>query len=190
VLESQIMQRLARLEPLAFVILFAAISSLFFKLAPESPFTHLESTPYAATVGAAIAGIVLTVIRFLIKRNLQLEKWVFTVFLAAMPVVYLLSAFEAGDTNGIMLQLVGLVIYGGLAVFGFLKSPLALGLGIAAHGLVWDWLHHNRSAYIENWYSLGCLIVDVAFAFLILTQIHAHNMAEKSAGIRDQPRAV
>jgi hypothetical protein len=184
------MQRLARLEPLAFVILFAAISSLFLRLAPESPFAHLESPPYAATIGAAIAGIVLTVIRFLPRRNLQLEKFVLAVFLAAMPVIYLWSALEAGDSNGVMLEVLGLVIYGGLAVFGFFKSPLALGLGIAAHGLVWDWLHHNRSAYIANWYSLGCLIVDVAFAFLVLTQLHAHHTAEKSAGIRDQARAV
>jgi hypothetical protein len=184
------MQRLARLEPLVFLILFAAISSLFLKLAPESPFAHLESPPYTATVGAAIAGIALMVIRFLMRRNLQLEKFVLAVFLAAMPVIYLWSALEAGDSNGIMLESLGIVIYGGLAVFGLFKSPLALGLGIAAHGLIWDWLHHNRSAYIPNWYSLGCLIVDVAFALLVLTQIHTHNIAEKPAEIREQPRAV
>jgi hypothetical protein len=184
------MQRLARLEPLAFVILFAAISSLFLALAPESPFAHLGSAPYAATVGAAIAGIVLAIVRFLMRRNLQLEKFVLAVFLAAMPIIYLWSALEAGDSNGVLLESLGIVIYGGLAVFGFFRSPLALGLGIAAHGLVWDWLHHNRSAYIPNWYSLGCLIVDVAFAFLVLTQLHAHNIAEKSAEISEQPRAV
>jgi hypothetical protein len=184
------MQRLAKLEPLAFVILFAAIASLFLTLAPESPFTNLESPPYAATVGAVVTGVLLTVIRFLPRRKLQLEKFVLAAFLAAMPVIYLLSALEAGDSNGVLLELLGLVIYGGLAVFGFFKSPLALGLGIAAHGLVWDWLHHNRSLYIPNWYSLGCLILDVAFALLVITQLQAHNAAEKSAGIGEQPRVV
>jgi hypothetical protein len=184
------MQRLARLEPLAFVILSAAISSLFLTLAPESPFAHLGSAPYAATVGAAIAGITLTIVRLLPRRNLQLEKIVLAVFLAAMPMIYFWSALEAGDSNGVLLESLGIVIYGGLAVFGFLRSPLALGLGIAAHGLIWDWLHHNRSVYIPNWYSLGCLIVDVAFALLVLTQLHVHNIAEKSAEIREQTRAV
>ncbi len=110
-------------QPGAFVILFAAISSLFLKLAPELLFTYLESAPYAATVGAAIAGITLTIIRFLMRRNLQLEKFVLAVFLAAMPVIYLWSALEAGDSNGVLLESLGVVIYGGLAVFGFFKLP-------------------------------------------------------------------
>jgi hypothetical protein len=174
------MEKLAKLEIPAFVGLFLAITYIFLKSAPESPMLHLGSPQYFAAFGAVVTGVVFFAIRFLIPRNLKLEKLVLALFLTSMPLIYLWSAFVAHDSSGIVLELIGVVIYSSLAIYGYQRSVLILSLGIAAHGIVWDLLHHNHSLYIENWYSLGCFVVDIAYGFLVLTQLKAHATNQNS----------
>jgi hypothetical protein len=175
------MKRLAKLELPAFVGLFVAISYIYLKFAPESPLLHLGSPQYFAAFGAVITGVFFFVIRFFMPRNLKLEKLVLAIFLASMPLIYLWSALEAHDSSGIILELIGVVVYGGLAIYGYFRSVAVLGLGIAAHGIVWDLLHHKHSAYVDNWYSFGCFVVDIAYGFLVLTQLQAHATSQNSS---------
>jgi hypothetical protein len=172
------MKQLAQLEILAFFILFATIAYSFFELVPDSPLLHLDSSQYSAIFAAFIVAVTFSAVRFLIKRNLKLEKFILSIFLASMPMVYLWAALTARNSNGIVLELLGVALFGGLAIVGYFQPPIVLGLGIVAHGVVWDFLHHKRSAYIENWYSLGCLLIDLAFGFLVFTQAHSHNTSK------------
>lgn len=97
-----------------------------------------------------------------------------------MPFIYLAAALKRGSSFDIAIELVGVPLFVGLAVFGYYKSFLVLGLGLAAHGLGWDLWHHGSAFYIASWYPSACLLVDLALAFLIVTQASAHQMPNKA----------
>jgi len=96
-----------------------------------------------------------------------------------MPCIYLAAAFRRGSSSEIAIELVGLLVFVGLAVFGYYKSFLVLGFGIAAHGLGWDLWHHGSASYIASWYPFACLLVDLALGFLLFTQASVHQMPNK-----------
>ena len=45
-----------------------------------------------------------------------------------------------------------------------------LALGIGLHGL-WDIAHYSRTSFVDDWYTLACLLVDVALAIYIAGQV-------------------
>lgn len=167
-------------ERIAFAALFAVIGFAWFSLAPASPFLHASEPPYLATIAAALTALVLLGLRVAPTRRTRVEALLLALFLAGMPLIYLACAALAHDTAGIAVELVGLVIYGALALWGYRRSALILAIGIGAHGLAWDAWHHGRSAYVPDWYSLGCLLVDVVFALLAVAI--ARSGARHSAG--------
>jgi hypothetical protein len=97
-------------------------------------------------------------------RAIQAERWLLAAFLCGMPVVYVLRYLVAANTKPggwFWLELAGIAIFATLALLGVKISPWFLVIGIAAHGLGWDWWHFHKSAYIPDWYSIGCLLVDI-----------------------------
>lgn len=104
-------------------------------------------------------------------------------FLGFMPIIYLWSALVQGDGAGVLVEVVGTFIFIGIAILGFMRSdsPLILGVGILMHGIGWDIWHHDHSVYVEGWYSIGCLVIDIALAFLVLTQLKAHRSVGRKA---------
>src|SRR5262249_43982093 len=101
-------------------------------------------------------------------------------FLAAMPFIYLTAALKRGSSLDIAIELVGVPLFVGLAVFGYYKSFLVLGLGLAAHGLGWDLWHHGSYSFIACWYPSSCLLVDLALGFLLVTQASMHQVPNKA----------
>src|SRR5262252_5018200 len=122
------MASLKRLEPVAFVLLFIVLCYALVVLAPHSALHDFmaETLAGGATVAVAIA---LLVLRRLPKRHWSLERSIYAVFLAAMPCIYLAAAFRRGSSSDIAIEIVGLLVFVGLAVFGYYKSFLILGLG-------------------------------------------------------------
>ena len=173
------MANLKKLEPVAFVLLFIVLYYALVVLAPDSAldFSKAETLAGWATVVAAVA---LLVLRRLPKRRWSLERSIYAAFLAAMPFIYLAAALKLGSSSDIAIELVGVPVFVGLAVFGYYKSFLALGLGLAAHGLGWDLWRHGSASYIASWYPFACLLVDLALAFLVLTQASVHQMPNKA----------
>src|SRR5450432_494743 len=92
-----------------------------------------------------------------------------TLFLLGMPVVYLLSADGILNSPGRPIELLGLAIYGGLAIASYFLPPPVLAAGILFHGIGWDSWHYGNSSYIPNWYAAGCLIADVGIALFALS---------------------
>lgn len=171
---------LAKLELPAYALLVAAIAYAWIALAPESPLLHPLVPPYFATLAAMLVTASLLLLRLLPRRQLLLEKLTLALFLAGMPLIYLWAAWLAGDAGGMKLEAVGLLLFGALAVQGYRGMPVLLGIGILAHGIAWDAWHHGHSAYMPDWYALGCLLVDVALGLLVFTQLPAWRSARDS----------
>lgn len=94
------------------------------------------------------------------------ERFVLAAFLAGMPVVYFAQYLAVAHGNAqpggwLWLEFAGILIFATLAVLGLKVSPWFLVIGIVAHGLGWDSWHYRNSPYIADWYSTGCLLVDI-----------------------------
>jgi hypothetical protein len=130
-----------------------------------------------AMIFAGATIIVLLVTRFLGSAGIAIERVWAAVFLAGMPVVYIVSWLVArgGGAHPVWLwvELFGLPVYAGLAVAGLKRSPWFLVAGIAAHGLAWDSWHYLNAAYIPAWYATSCLLVDVGLGLYLATRVPA-----------------
>jgi hypothetical protein len=128
-----------------------------------------------AGFGAAIVMCVLVACRAFGTR-VALERATVALFLGAMPLVYIVRWFEVdgagsgGATLGA--ELGGLVVFGTVAVLGFKRSPWFLVGGIAAHGFVWDaWHWVFGSAFMFEWYAIGCLLCDFGLSLYLAFRI-------------------
>lgn len=169
------MPLLTRLELPAFALLIAVLAYAWIGLAPESPLLHPLLPPYFATLAAVLVAAQLVVLRLLPRRRVRLEKLVLALFLGAMPLIYLWAAWLANEAGAMKLEAVGLLLFGSLAIWGWLRSPAIIAAGIVAHGVAWDAWHHGHSAYMPDWYALGCLLVDLALGLLVFTQLRAYR---------------
>jgi hypothetical protein len=174
------MANLKKLEPVAFALLFIALYYALVVLAPYSALYDFPTAETLAGLAAVVVVVALVVLRRLPKRRWRFERLIYAGFLAAMPFIYLAAALKLGSSFDIAIELVGVPVFVGLAVFGYYKSFLALGLGLAAHGLGWDLWHHGSASYIASWYPSACLVVDLALGFLVLTQASVHQMPYKA----------
>ena len=96
--------------------------------------------------------------------GIQAESWLLAAFLCGMPVIYVaqyLATMDAKLGAWFWLEVAGIAIFVAFAVLGVKVSPWFLVVGIVAHGLAWDSWHYRHSAYIADWYSTGCLLVDI-----------------------------
>ena len=78
------------------------------------------------------------------------------------------------------------MIFAVLAVAGLRGSGWYLAVGIAAHGLAWDLWHHGRTTFIPDWYTIGCLIVDVGWGLYAASRVAVWD-AESSRLERFRP---
>lgn len=160
------------LELGGFGLLFGVLAYSWLGLAPPVPWADYAINPaYFALVAATVTAPLYAGLRLMPRRRPGRERLLLAAFLAGMPVIYLWAALRAHDGGGVVLESVGLVVYGACAWVGLRRrSTLLLGLGIAAHGVGWDAWHHGHTVTIEAWYPLGCLIVDMAFGLLVVIQ--------------------
>jgi hypothetical protein len=172
------MANLKKLEPVAFVLLLVVVCYALVVLAPHSALheSMAETLAGGATVAVAIA---LLVLWRLPKHHWSLERLIYAVSLAAMPCILSRRCVQAGIEFRHCDRACGLLVFVGLAVFGYYKSFLVLGLGILAHGLGCDLWHHGSASYIASWYPLACSLVDLALGFLVLNQASVHQMPNK-----------
>ena len=130
--------------------------------------------------GATIVLLALT--RLAGPAGVAVERAFIALFLAGMPVVYVVSSMAHRSGGAwLALELLGLLLYGGLAVGGWRRAPWLLAAGIAAHGLAWDAWHLVGPSYIPPWYALGCLLVDVGVAAYVATRLGVWQAARVSS---------
>ena len=108
-------------------------------------------------------------------RALKAELMLLAAFLLAMPFVYaaryLFVMNAAIQWKWLGLESVGIPLFAVPALRGLKRSPWFLALGIAAHGLGWDMWHYKNSAYIPNWYSAFCFLLDLALAMYVSARL-------------------
>ena len=115
--------------------------------------------------------------------GIAVERAWIALFLAGMPVVYVVRWMGAGGGDAhahprwLVVELLGLAAYGGLAIAGWRRWPWLLPVGVAAHGIPWDAWHLLGAAVVPPWYARGCLIVDVGLAIYLATRVATWRVA-------------
>lgn len=155
----------------AFVMFVAVLVGSGIFLVPSSAWNNLTSPETLACIGSGVFVVELLVLRFLPRRYLKIERFLYALFLASMPFVYVAGAYLSGSGDELVLECLGIPLFVGLAVYGYQKSCLVLALGIVAHGFGWDLWHHSRGTSVSSWYASACLLIDVAFGYFVFTQV-------------------
>ncbi len=169
-------------ERFAFVGLVGQLVFTLF-IVPTSPFGRMGEPIYLAAISSSSLTIALMVMRMRARRDVHLEKLLLALFLGAMPMIYTLTALRNGETSSVLaIEATAIVVFGGLAVIGFVDSPWYLAAGIAAHGLIWDGSHH-ADLVVPGWYAVFCLVVDVMLAAYVATQVNAYSFAKENVHV-------
>jgi len=138
-----------------------------------------------AAVFAAATIVLMHVTRFLGRRGIAIERIALALFLAGMPLVYIVRwlVFRSGAGTGwLWIELFGLIVYVALAVLGLKMSPWFLAAGIAGHGFGWDlWHYYVTATYIPHWYSIACLLADIGLGIYITARIPVWRDWQRSA---------
>ena len=135
---------------------------------PALPFLHLDDPSHWGVLGfAATAALLLSP---------SVDRWsrqrlhaILTAFVIALPMIYVANAIRwNGGVTGLSVELVGLVIWCGLAIAA-LGRPVLLPIGIALHA-VWDAAHFGHVDYVPDWYIIACIAADLGLAGYLLAR--------------------
>jgi len=128
-----------------------------------------------AAVAAAVTIVCLWITRWRGLRGVNFERNLLALFLAGMPLVYvlryLLSSRTGTPSFWAGVELLGIPVFGAFALLGLKRSPWFLAIGILAHGLAWDLWHYRTSTYIPDWYAIFCMAVDLALATYVAARV-------------------
>ncbi len=162
-------------EAAATVILLAATIGLFW-VVPENPLAHLLEPPYFGVSAFGLILVSLAVLRPMGTRGLRYERFILTVFLVGMPLIYVASVLRHGSSlPWLLLELAGFVLYAAIAFWGTVRHFRWVAFGIAAHGL-WDLAHYGSAGYIPDWYVIACVLVDTTLGFFVWSRLARHRM--------------
>jgi hypothetical protein len=136
-----------------------------------------------AAIAAILTMVVLHVTRHLGERGVSVERAVCALFLAGMPLVYIIAWLTRGTSPGwLAVEVAGFPIYAALALTGWRRWPWLLVAGIAAHGIAWDaWHYLSGYEYIPRWYVTGCLLADVGISGYLATRVPAWSVSKEGA---------
>lgn len=134
---------------------------------PGSPLDHPEDPSYWGVRAFLVTVLLMLGLRAWRGPASAAERAVLCVLLALMPAVYVAGAVQA-DAPSVLAEVAGFAVFAGVAAAGWFGSAQALGVGLIAHGMLWDAWHHDRTTIVASWYPVGCLYVDVALGVYVL----------------------
>jgi hypothetical protein len=120
-------------------------------------------------VAGAVQALVLVAVAFLLSRFTGdiVGRSLLAVFLFVAAALYILFAVQAGEgTFWLVGEVVGVGIYGTMALFGLRGSPWWLAAGWAAHP-IWDVALHYfgpGGSFAPAGYTITCLSFDLVVA--------------------------
>jgi len=92
------------------------------------------------------------------------QRFTYAVLLFLAAAVYLFLALAFAGIGWVLLELIGVLIFAAIAVFGFQRHLWLLALGWLAHPL-WDLVVHSApGGYGPAWYAYACIGFDIAVA--------------------------
>jgi hypothetical protein len=125
-----------------------------------------------ARPGMAWLGFLVTSPAVAIGPILDAE-WLSLSIIGAFAVVLVVVGLIRGTWKTAVnrLQLVGVVVFGTVAVASFAVQPVVAGiliaLGLTAHA-VWDIVHHRRNAVVSRSYAEFCAVLDLTLAVVVV----------------------
>ena len=91
----------------------------------------------------------------------------FAIGLVVTAVIYVVLALFNGARGWILIELVGVAVFGVLAWLGLKRSGWFLAVGWALHPL-WDaGLHDSSTQFVPHWYIGACVGFDLLVAIYI-----------------------
>lgn len=106
------------------------------------------------------------------RAQKQGEEQVLAIGLIGAALVYVLFAILWADPPWLWWELLGVVIYGAVAIIGWRTSPLWLGVGWGLHA-VWDAGLHligGGAEFAPEWYVIACISFDLLVAGYIFVR--------------------
>lgn len=167
------------------MVFFGSITLVW--VVPEPPYQHLYNPGHWGLIGYGTTVLIMVCMRLNSPNINRWEPYLFSVFLGAMPFVYLGSWIVFGGSyEWLSLELLGVVFFVGLAFFGFRKALLFLAVGTMLHG-VWDISHWQNTPFVPDWYIYGCALVDFTAGGYVLSRFlrskAVPNSYEETAGL-------
>lgn len=165
---------------ISYIVASALLVYTWVALVPAPFLFSLSNPAHFATLGGVVTIVAFIVMSIWPPKDPRFAKSLFALVLTSMPVFYLWAAARSGAQQDVFVEIAGLVIFGGISIYGYLKSPIILGLGILAHGLCWDSWHHNHALFFDGWYPSACLIFDIAAGIVIIAR---YSAAQNTKGV-------
>ncbi len=137
------------------------------ELVPAGFLADLGQPAHLAALGGVVGLFALLAVALLPTSRAWMNLLVAQV-LASMPLFYLWGAWLHGSSLQVLEEVAGLLLFGALAWYGWRHKPVLLGLGVVAHGLLWDSWHVHHGTVMPEWYPLACGLYDVAFGLLAM----------------------
>jgi hypothetical protein len=100
-------------------------------------------------------------------------EWLSLSIIGAFAVVLIVVGLVRGTwkTGVNRAQLVGVVVFGAVALAAYLVQPVLAGIliaiGLLAHA-VWDIVHHRRDIVVSRTYAEFCAVLDVTLAVVVV----------------------
>ncbi|MEM9301077.1 MAG: hypothetical protein AAGE01_03145 [Pseudomonadota bacterium] len=135
---------------------------------PDWPWRHLGDPSHWGVIGY-VAFLPLLVVS---RNRTRREQSLLVSFLAAMPLIYIANAlvFDASPT-WLLIQGAGLLLFAAIALLGWRVAYGFIVVGLVGHG-IWDLVHHGRTSFVPDWYTLACGAVDFGLAAFVALRLH------------------
>jgi hypothetical protein len=138
-------------------------------------------------VGAILAGVLVVALRRARFEGV-LRFWARALFVAAAIYVGFVLVGNA-QTQWLLIEVSGLVLFSALAALGLKYSPWVLAGAWFAH-IAWDTLLHSQNtAFIPQWYPLLCIGFDLVVGAYIVV-VYSQLRKSVKANNRFQPTSA
>ena len=120
-------------------------------------------------VGAVLAGCFVLLAH---RHGVEHERRVWALGLIVAALIYVVAAGAQRNVDGLLVEGLGLMAFGAVALVGMVRWPVLLAAGWSLH-VIWDVLLHLVSTrpYIGSWYPLLCISFDLIVAGYIAWRI-------------------
>jgi hypothetical protein len=118
-------------------------------------------------IGSGLAGVLL------FKLQPAKEKQLYGIGLIVAAIIYVGFAVHGDGPKWVGIELLGLMVYGAMAVAGWRGSMWWLAIGWAAHA-GWDMIVHGiHTPFAPRGYAIWCGAIDLTFGLYIAWRLRS-----------------
>ena len=117
-------------------------------------------------------GLAILFLLFARTRGPRREFFISSIGLIVAALFYVAFSFTGATTQWFVIEVIGLVVFTIIAVFGLRVSLWFLALGWAAH-VSWDVVLHlfREQSFVPEWYPVACISFDLIIAAYIAAKL-------------------